>query len=235
MHIDDTLPGTDDREFLAGMNGTGKTTFIMKQLVQLRKRDKNTIFIIIDSGKQWESQKIIGEDRVFWKRIYKYEKDVPIEISSKTNLKALTTEHIYVYRPKGKAMYDTFIPKLFQWIFEVGQVCLVIDEGSEFCNGPNVVQDDLEKLIKQGRKKHVMLLIGSQRPSGVPTIYMSEAKIVVVFYLQNIKDRQKVAEWIHEDFYEKVSGHNFRIWKRSEPEKTMLIIQEQGDKKDNAR
>ena len=39
MHIDDTLPGTDDREFCAGMTGTGKTTFIMKQLEAKKKEN----------------------------------------------------------------------------------------------------------------------------------------------------------------------------------------------------
>lgn len=39
MHIDDTLPGTDDREFVAGMTGTGKTTFIMKQLEAKKKEN----------------------------------------------------------------------------------------------------------------------------------------------------------------------------------------------------
>ena|SRR5689334_10518889 len=43
MHIDDTLPGTDDREFCAGMTGTGKTTFIMKQL-EAKKKESVTLY-----------------------------------------------------------------------------------------------------------------------------------------------------------------------------------------------
>lgn len=130
-----------------------------------------------------------------------------------------------MYRPDGKALSDPFITKLLKWIFKVGSVCLVVDEIDEFSNGPNIIHDELKKLIKQGRKRHVCIFIGSQRPSGVPTIVLSEANIVVVFYLQNAKDRAKVAEWIHEDFYIKAHDHDFRIWKRSEPEKTVLIGQ----------
>lgn len=45
MHIDDTLPGTDDREFLGGMTGTGKTTFIMKQL-EAKKKENITPYLL---------------------------------------------------------------------------------------------------------------------------------------------------------------------------------------------
>ena len=37
MHIKDMLPGTDDREFVGGMTGSGKTTFIMKQLLEKKR------------------------------------------------------------------------------------------------------------------------------------------------------------------------------------------------------
>ena len=130
-----------------------------------------------------------------------------------------------MYRPDGKALNDPFVTKLFKWIFKVGSVCLVIDEIDEFCNGPNIIHDELKKLIKQGRKRHVCIFIGSQRPSGIPTICMSEANIVVVFYLQNSKDRAKIAEWIHEDFYRNVEDHDFRIWKRSKKNETTYIKQ----------
>lgn len=222
------LPGTDDREFVGGMTGTGKTTFIMKQLLEKQKTEKNTIFIVIDAGEQFETQTF----KESWKE---YKKDKAIRITDKTNLNSLKPGYIYVYRPNGPTMDDVFITKLLRWIFKTKQVCLVVDEYMELCPSSVTMHYDLEKIIKQGRKRHICVIGGSQRPSGLPLITITESAVVAVFYLQNDNDRARFGKWIHEDFYQKVTGHNFRFFNRHTMEKPVLIIQERGKDNDTRR
>lgn len=215
------LPGTDDRMFVAGMTGSGKTTFIMKVLLAKFKQESSTIFVILDTGNQWESQK---------QSTLKYKKDKPIEITNRTNLKSLEPGYIYVYRPKPNGYTDGFVGKIFTWAFKAKQVCIVIDEARSFSKGA-LMQPELDMIVHQGRKRHVCTIIGSQRPSAIPLDFVTEAQYFAVFHLHNVNDRERLASWISPNFYIEVDGHNFQFWK-PEMKEPVLIRQ---DKKEEIR
>ncbi|SRR5579885_3217349 len=215
MHIKELVPGTDDRMFIPGSTGSGKTTLIQKVVIQKHKQEKNTVIIILDTGNQWESQKITS---------LKYRKGIPIELTSKTNLNKLSPEWLWVYRPKFPSFSDPFLPKLFQWAYDFKQVCIVADELRRYSKGQTIIPE-LGFLITEGRKNHVCLIMGTQRPASIPLIAITESQYFAVFKLLKVTDRQRMGDEVNPEFYIPPPGrHDFKFWKIG-MDKAILIKQ----------
>ena len=93
-------------------------------------------------------------------------------------------------------MKDPGLLQLCRDVMKNGKCLIYFDETfgimtATFCPEP------IAALWVRGRKKFVAAWAGSQRPSRVPEVIMSQSENWAVFRLLNPKDLEKVADWLN--------------------------------------
>lgn len=205
MHISDIVPQKDDngapRGLYAGMNGTGKTTLMLKVLHEIRK-DKDNFMLIFDTDHMWDYQP--------YNRL-RYKKGVPILIKNVDQLMGFK-KGIFIYRPTIPVVDDPMVGKLINYCMKRGDCDIVIDEINDFHTNGHAI-DELERAIKQGRKRQVRIQYGAQRTHGIPLICITESKYFFIFFLRNINDRKRLADEVHELLIvpPDLQGHDFWV------------------------
>lgn len=210
--IDDFLPSNDEQLFIVGMKGSGKTTFEKNLIQPLAKKG---LVIIVDSKPEWEDT--VDFDSRDTTRPHAL--SPKLWLWQRRKLERKTTKGVYIYQvPAGTIAYgDSFVDTLFLWALKRSKalqdsqnLTLVIDEAADFCHGAYTTPA-FDKLLRQSRSKKVRLIIGTQRPKGISTLIVDQARKYAVFLILNKSHRKSLAESIHPALEEPPDGP-FSFW-----------------------
>ncbi len=121
---------------------------------------------------------------------------------------------LVIYRPTGEELADQKVLDAWcQWIYERGHTVAYIDEVTQLGNSTNPKMGFLN-MITRGRSRDVTVLMGTQRPVGVPRIVFTETQYFYKFYLADMQDRKRVAEFTHPVMiYQPKSKYGFLFYK----------------------
>lgn len=217
-----TLPlDTSSRWFFCGWTGSGKT-FLAKHFLRRYAR-RGWPVVIFDTGHSWmwdEKKQVYNE----WAHSGDGSIDRP-RLVKRFNKRFL----VQAYEPEGsEAMKDPGLMQFCNDVMKAGRHLVYIDETfglmtATFCPEP------VAALFVRGRKKQVAAWAGSQRPSRIPEVIMSQAENWAIFGLQNPSDREKVAQWTNTPAIETSVPPEWYWWywqkKGGQPARMMRPIQ----------
>lgn len=83
-----------------------------------------------------------------------------------------------------------------QWVYDRHHTIAVVDEVTLICPGTDPTLG-LLSILTRGRDLDITTIVGTQRPRRVPLIMFTEAQHIFCFFLQDKKDRERVAEFTH--------------------------------------
>ena len=169
MDFLDMVPDDDEQAVAIGQNGTGKSNWL--KIVVVPYRFKRQI-IVIDAKHDdiWDGfGVIVNTPEKLFKLADKFD-DNPV----------------LVYRPSGELAddYDAY-DDIFSWVYDRWYTVLVVDEATKVIEFPGKLRKGLSDICTRGRKRHILRLFGTQRPTGTPRIIFSEAKR---FYIKDVID-----------------------------------------------
>lgn len=213
MNIADIAPTDDarygaERVFIAGSSGTGKSMLTAKLIAAIPSaRDKRGkahgwCVVVVDSKHDWEYRR-------WWQR----EGASPWERLPLTDLRLVADGH-YVYRPRTfPERADAGARRIFRTCLQRRYCVIVVDELADF--GATAGIAELGKMIRQARAKHVIVICGTQRPTGVVLLAITEANKLFCFKLGSRDDYDRLAKWGDPHFAEPPSGvHDFNFFDR---------------------
>jgi energy-coupling factor transporter ATP-binding protein EcfA2 len=222
IKIAQLTPKPTERLAIFGQSGSGKTTLIRQIIEPLGKYEP---VIVIDTKPEWEYRK-------WW------------QLQSKEKYQALPTLDVrrlkpgwYVYRPPTTPEWAdpglikiclTALKRLPKPKNDLEPGCtLVFDEFADISHGPTPAPH-ISKVIRQGRSKHVRLILGSQRPATIPLIGITEAIKLIALRLKSDDDRKRLAQWVDPHMREKPGPGRHDFWLKDDSldnEVVMLIHQ----------
>lgn len=220
MKLEDLAPDVDERLFIGGKSGTGKT-FLTKRVAEILARREPVIVIDTKPDPKWNHPKRWQ----FWR---KGEVCQPLTTFRLKRLKP----GLYIYRPKVYPEWsDPGVERILLNALKVkpspkeGEraVTIVIDELTDLARGPMAIPP-LAKVIRQGRAKHVRMIIGTQRPAGVPLIAITEANKIVAFRLRSSDDRKRLAQWVAEEMAKTPGPGKRDFWVKTDDEERAVLI-----------
>lgn len=179
------VPGPTDRAFFVGQTGSGKTTLARELLKQKR-------YVVVLDGKgliNWPEMQLV---RTFSKLF---------------NEKAPRM----IWRPTHEELRDEeAIDKFFEWVYLRGNTTVYIDEAQTVTNG-QLLPNYYHGCITRGREHKVEVWSGTQRPTLIPQVIMSEAEHMYVFKLKLEQDRDKMASMtgIDSEALQAIPKHQF--------------------------
>ena len=200
-----------ERMFISGQSGSGKSTLERKIAEAIPPtRDKRGerhgwCVVVVDSKRDWEHdgvwRQLLGRRRSLWQRL-------PV-----TDLR-LVADGYYVYRPVSfPERNDAGARRIFRSCLQRKYCVIVVDELADF--GATAGIPELGKMIRQARSKHCIVIAGTQRPSGVVLLAITEANKLVSFELGSKDDYDRLAKWGQLNFAAPPSGeHDFNFYDR---------------------
>ena len=219
----DIVPKEDEQVFVCGQKGCGKTWLIKKMLSLL----PDELIIIIDSKPDWDKlAPMVGPNKTGKPR--------KLDMKLLWMLNSKEAKGIYVYQtPTDRPAYaDPNVERLIFWAIarfdklkKKKGLTIVVDELGDFAKG-TFTTPGMSKLIRQGRSKHVRTILGSQRPSGIPTIAIDQSQKWCVFMLMNKNDRKRMSEWVHPELINMATGRDFYFCEISHegPERPITLM-----------
>lgn len=166
------FPGIDERVFVTGKTGTGKSIFGL-WLLSLYPYDKMP-FVIIDS------------------KLDPTIADIPRLTEIAPSDRIPKRPGLYVIRPSISDLNDG---AMTEWLYKVWKrenTGLFFDEGMQF----NPRDKGVQAVMTQGRSKRIPVISLSQRPVNCAKCFMSEAEYFAVFYLHTPADLVTIGEWL---------------------------------------
>ena len=167
---------SNDRTFITGMTGSGKTYlahFLCKSLPRL---------IVIDTKgtlKNWNCD--------------------PWDYNTKHLLTSDEPVRIRVQPPIEIESVPKFIDEIFLACYKATNCTIYIDEVYGVIPPGRDASSVLFGLFTRGRELGVGVISASQRPSWLPLVAISESEHMFCFYLQLIEDRKRMAAFMGED------------------------------------
>lgn len=111
----------------------------------------------------------------------------------------------YDYRPsdpfyRGHPRYNPAIAEnFFKRMLDRGNVIVYVDELVDICPSAQRYPFGLQKIVKQGRWRHVGLWGSTQEPIRVPSFCLSQAQHRYLFYLGWPAHRKLAGSWFERD------------------------------------
>lgn len=165
------LPSRSDRVAIFGQTGSGKTTLARAIL------DKREYVVVLDTKR-----------RITWPGY-----TVFTDFGKLTDVDPVKVKRV-IYKPTFDDIVNNngaTINAFFRWVFERQRCALYVDELADVATG-----DDFPfhygKCLREGRELEIEVISGTQRPTNIPQIAMSEAEHVYCFKLRMFADRQRV-------------------------------------------
>lgn len=166
--------GRDDRATLIGATGTGKTTLARFLIEDKYKRNS-----VVYDNKPSDTVALWADTQIVYRDF---------------GLLQEAEEERIIYTPPVTETLDASLQdRFFEWIYTRRYTRLYIDEASALRGGTNPSYH-LQACLCRGRERGIGVITGTQRPSRVPVILMSEAEHFYIFRLNMLTDRQRVYE-----------------------------------------
>lgn len=169
-------PRNDEHTAIVGRNGTGKSQLGFHVLS--KKNLKQDRWFILDYK---------GEDLAA--QITRARDIEPDELPEQPGL------YILHAHPRDNELIETWLES----VWESENAGVFMDETYMV---PNERGGALQGLLTQGRSKRTPVIALSQRPVLVPRFVFSEASHLIVFDLNDRRDRKTIGEVLPEDFFE---------------------------------
>lgn len=67
----------------------------------------------------------------------------------------------------------------------------------------------LQDIARTGRERHVAVWTATQRPRGIPRVFLTEAEAVFMFDIRSGEDRQYMSQFIGEEALEQIERYTF--------------------------
>lgn len=178
------LPRRDQRVFICGASGSGKTVFGVHLLTLL---DIDTRpWLIVDCKRE---TLFAGRDMERW-----FGQLQPGKLPWRWE------PGLYITRPRPTPADDAALEEMFWAVWERGRIGVFIDEAYLIKDTPG-----FRALLTSGRAKQIPMIINSQRPVEVPRWCISEANYYGVFWLNDRRDYKTVEAFIPADVEEIVA------------------------------
>ena len=162
-----------ERVVFVGQTGSGKTFLAQKLSYNLKR------FVLIDSKGMPDANERFGTEDWSAKGLQDLMEGEPVRLR-------VGTPNLPVND------WPDYYDELFGSVFEAGDVSIYIDEMFTV-SGLNP-KTNLTRLLTQGREFNVSTWIGTQRPSKIPLITLSEAQHYFIFNLRLPQDRKRMSE-----------------------------------------
>lgn len=171
VELKEIVPRRNDRVALFGQTGSGKTT-LARAFLQERQH-----VVVLDTKRRiaWPGYAIFTDFRKL--------SDIDPEKIERVIFKPSYNDTV----ANGGAIMNAF----FRWVFERKRCTLYVDELADVANGDNF-PFHYGACLREGRELGIEVISGTQRPTNIPQIAMSEAEHVYCFKLRMFADRQRV-------------------------------------------
>lgn len=158
--------------FIAGATGTGKTVLAMLLLYPIKR------LIVIDSK----------DSLVDW----------DLEEATNDTLKRVSDG---ISPVRVRVVLDSEAYEYIRQAYEAGNITIFVDEINALTPTANQARLDqsLINVLQRGRSRNISVWSGSQRPTNIPKIFMSEARHFFIFRLNLEGDRKTVSEFTNEE------------------------------------
>lgn len=172
--------------FVAGKTGTGKTWLARKYLTGYKNvvclDTKGTTIWPELPGTKWNDST---------KQLIDGGKEISL-IRRLDQIESVDTPKL-IYRPDPQEMTEEYYDAFFKWVYYRRHTVVWIDELLSI-GTPYKMPFHYKACLTRGRELNVGVWSLTQRPSGIPTLAMSEATHFIVFDLNMPQDRHKIAE-----------------------------------------
>lgn len=163
------LPRRTDRVFLTGQTGSGKTTLAR---VMLQSREY-VVVLDVKGLIVWPGYTIITE------------------LEKLKDVDPLIVKRI-IYKPSYiELSNEDTVNAFFGWVYDRGGTTLYVDELAGVTQG-NRYPWYYGACQMRGRERGIEVISGTQRPTDIPQIAMSEAEHAYVFKLKMKRDRERI-------------------------------------------
>lgn len=161
----------DDRVAIFGQTGSGKTT-LARALLEQRE-----YVVVLDTKR-----------RIKWPGYVVFTDFGKLSDINPANVKRV------IFKPSFADVVNNdgaIINAFFRWVFERQRCTLYVDELADVTTGDNY-PFHYGACLREGRELGIEVVSGTQRPTGIPQIAMSEAEHVYCFRLRMFADRKRV-------------------------------------------
>lgn len=121
---------------------------------------------------------------------------------------------VVVYRPTPTALLEPEKGEMNDLLLELldrGNLMIVVDEGYQLGKSSGLIG-----VLTRGRSRGIITLVASQRPRWLTRFAFSEANHYLIFRLQDLPDRLRVAEFSPYPVNKVLADYNFWYWRLSE-------------------
>ena len=174
---------SDQRTFMVGMTGSGKSRMAMYLDRQWARAGWQVL--IIDQDEAWEIEGMSYAEKPEDASV-----EHPWDITQAGHLHP--TARVQIFVPMLPAWQDERFLALMEECFRRGGLVLHFDElygVVDNQHAPLIIR----KLWTGGRKRHVVIMALTQRPVDIPKVIMNQAEVKMVFLLLDEDDRKRMA------------------------------------------
>ena len=174
--MDFQFPRSDQRTFVSGRTGSGKTVFGLWLLAN-QDLDKRPWFL-------------------FDYKLDPHLKQITRTRDFKLHEKIPTKPGLYHVKPELRSD-DEQVELLLRRIWREGEIGIYFDEGYSVPQGP--WNSSFRTLMTQGRSLRIPIITLTQRPAWIDKFAVSEADFYAIFHLNQRVDRKRVEELLPDD------------------------------------
>lgn len=176
-----------------GHTGSGKS-YLMRNLLELAV-PRHVPIIIFDGKSEYEPTRQLDD----WEYVdglpRSWEREVTRE--KRPHLRRLIVRMFDTYYPNPRRNYEPMtdlFDRVWYWAGEKSNKCILyIDEIQTACD-EHRAGASLHRLLTMGRVRDIGVWAGSQRPSLIPRVFLSEADHLAAFRLFDQNDRDRTSE-----------------------------------------
>ncbi len=99
-----------------------------------------------------------------------------------------------IYRPNIHELNPTYYELFFEWIYNRKNCTVLVDEILDICSNSFNIPFYAKAILTRGRSRNTRMWGCTQRPKGIPTVFISEAIHFFVFDLNTKDDRKRIVE-----------------------------------------